>query len=683
MLDAKTLILCTGLINYYMLAGLYFYGKNQKTYPGFRHWITALGLVAFAYTLFLLRGIAPDFLTIPVANTIVMFSAIFRIEGVKRFIGQTKFNYWNLWMPALTFAWYSYFTVIEDNISLRNALFTLITIYVVARVGRLLLANPHDKKKHLSYFFIIILSVYSTALIVRAAAMFLDPASQTLTANTPVNVIYFLCALLADISWSIIFVLLHVQRINTELETATAQLAQEHERQTTTQVTALENQRKASALEERERLGHELHDGLGQIMAYFNVQSQAIQQLIATGQVESAKENLARLTQMAQEAQAEIRSYILHLKGEKPLNKPGGLYEMIQTRLDEFGQLWNIETRLLMPRSTALVLPEIVEDQVLRILQEALANIRKHAQARRIDVTVSNLSNELLIIIGDDGVGYDKAQITQPESHHFGVGFMRARAMQIGGRLDIQSKPGAGTQVILSIPNHYPGIDDEADREYFRSYRVLLVDDHPMFIDGLNALVTARGMTVIGLARDGIEAQEQARALRPDLILMDVDMPRCNGLEATRAIKSEHPGIKIVMLTVSENEDTLYEALRSGASGYLLKNMDANEFYALLTGLARGETILPNHIAARIIGEFNRRGEKRAPEDTAPKTTPGISTQQWAILEQVAEGRTYKEIGAALNISEKTVKYHMGQILNRMHLKNRAEAIAFMKQQKN
>ena len=118
--------------------------------------------------------------------------------------------------------------------------------------------------------------------------------------------------------------------------------------------------------------------------------------------------------------------------------------------------------------------------------------------------------------------------------------------------------------------------------------KVLLADDHALFKEGLRNLLAARGVEVVGMARDGLEALEQARALRPDVVLMDIQMPRYNGLTATRLIKTELPHIKIVMLTTSASDDDLFEAIKSGAEGYLLKSLDAEHFFELLFGVAQG-----------------------------------------------------------------------------------------------
>jgi len=206
--------------------------------------------------------------------------------------------------------------------------------------------------------------------------------------------------------------------------------------------------------------------------------------------------------------------------------------------------------------------------------------------------------------------------------------------------------------------------------------KVLLVDDHPLFLEGLQNLLAARGIEVVGTAGDGLEALEKARALRPDLILMDVQMPRCDGLAATRLIKAEMPTVKIVMLTVSEEDEDLFEAIKSGASGYLLKSLDADEFFQLLSGLEQGEAPLSPGLAARILEEFARSAALAGLAAEAGKVTD-LTPGQIEVLTLVAQGMTYREMGEALHLSERTIKYHMGEILKRLHLQNRAEVIAY------
>lgn len=208
--------------------------------------------------------------------------------------------------------------------------------------------------------------------------------------------------------------------------------------------------------------------------------------------------------------------------------------------------------------------------------------------------------------------------------------------------------------------------------------KVLLVDDHLLFLEALQNLLAARGIEVAGTARDGLDALDRARALRPDVILMDIGMPRCDGLAATRAIKAELPDVKIVMLTVSAEDEDLFEAIKSGASGYLLKSLDANQFFELLSDLERGEVALSNGMAARVLEEFARQAGRAEPAtEVGEEDTPGLTPRQREVLTLVARGLKYKEVGAALCLSESTIKYHMGEILERLHLKNRAQAIAY------
>jgi two-component system NarL family response regulator len=203
--------------------------------------------------------------------------------------------------------------------------------------------------------------------------------------------------------------------------------------------------------------------------------------------------------------------------------------------------------------------------------------------------------------------------------------------------------------------------------------KVLLVDDHPLFLDGLKHLLASRGVEVVGTARDGLEALDKARALRPEVILMDIQMPRLDGLTALRLIRETTPDAKIVMLTMSDQDDHLFEAIRNGACGYLLKTQDTDEFFALLQELARGEAPLSRGLAARLLQEYGRLASADHPK---PGDSPdGLTARQTQVLTLVAQGLTYKEVGARLHLTERTVKYHMGEILQRLHLKSRAQAM--------
>ena len=438
------------------------------------------------------------------------------------------------------------------------------------------------------------------------------------------------------------------------------------------QIQLLQQQRALAALEERERLGRELHDSLGQVLGYVNVQVQAARELFSSGQAATADATLSRLAKVAQEAHADVREYILGMKTS--VSPEWGFFPALEQYLQRFSQNYGIQIALSLPddRAECPFMPA-VEVQLLRIIQEALTNVRKHAGARSVQVLFTFSADQAQVLIEDDGCGFDPARLTTSDGQHFGARIMRERAEEVGGTLEVRSAPGQGTKVIVQIPLREP----EAEG-HLPPMRVLLVDDHPLFLEGLRNMLAARGVQVVGTASDGLEALDKARALRPDVILMDVQMPRCNGLEATRLIKAELPEVKIVMLTVSEEDEHLFEAVKSGASGYLLKSLDAKAFFEFLSGLQRGQVPFPPGLAARILEEFSRQDERGAAVPAVEtQAVPGLTPRQIKVLTLVAQGLTYKEVGVALSLSEHTVKYHMGQISERLHLKNRAQVIAY------
>lgn len=204
--------------------------------------------------------------------------------------------------------------------------------------------------------------------------------------------------------------------------------------------------------------------------------------------------------------------------------------------------------------------------------------------------------------------------------------------------------------------------------------RILLVDDHVLFRKGMARLIDSQpDFEVIAEAEDGYEAVQSARRFKPDLILMDIHMPGCDGHEATRLIVNEWPEAQIVMLTVSDDDQDLFTAIRNGALGYLVKKIEPEELFARLRGVAQGEAPVSRIMASRILREFARLGTESPPPDSTRSLTP----RERQVLRLVSKGLTNKEIGAQLHIAENTVKNHLRNILEKLHLQNRAQAAAY------
>ena len=209
-----------------------------------------------------------------------------------------------------------------------------------------------------------------------------------------------------------------------------------------------------------------------------------------------------------------------------------------------------------------------------------------------------------------------------------------------------------------------------------RSIRLLLVDDHALFRKGLATLLaTESGIRVVGEARDGVEALKKVAELKPDLVLMDIHMPGINGLEATRQISEPFPLTKVVILTVSEDDKDLFEAIKSGASGFLLKKVEPDELSSMLRGVFHGEAPISRLTAGRILTEFSAREQRQT--SAAEVWEEELSPRETEVLRLVADGLTNKEIGAKLVIEENTVKNHLKNILGKLHLRNRVQAAAF------
>ena len=201
--------------------------------------------------------------------------------------------------------------------------------------------------------------------------------------------------------------------------------------------------------------------------------------------------------------------------------------------------------------------------------------------------------------------------------------------------------------------------------------RVLIANDHPLFRDGLRSLLEARGIDVIGEAANGREAVELARQLKPDIVLMDLTMPEVDGLTATRILATEPPEVKVVVLTASDDEADLFEAIKSGAYGYLLKNLETDEFFRALEAVQVGVPVFTPRLARHVLKEFGQ-GEVRRTEETT------LTERERELLELLVQGVTSnRELAQRLFISENTVKYHLRNIMSKLHLENRAQVIAY------
>ena len=202
------------------------------------------------------------------------------------------------------------------------------------------------------------------------------------------------------------------------------------------------------------------------------------------------------------------------------------------------------------------------------------------------------------------------------------------------------------------------------------SIRVLIADDHPLFRDGLTALLTDGPDTELtGAATSGTEAVDLARETQPDVVVMDLHMPGLNGIEATRRIVADNPGITVLVLSMFDDDASVFSALRAGARGYLLKGSDQEQIRAAIRAAANGELIFGPQLAARMLAYFS------VGASAPPQVFPQLTDREREVLDLVAQGRANTAIAAKLGLSQKTVRNHVSNILTKLQVADRAQAI--------
>ena len=204
--------------------------------------------------------------------------------------------------------------------------------------------------------------------------------------------------------------------------------------------------------------------------------------------------------------------------------------------------------------------------------------------------------------------------------------------------------------------------------------RILIADDHALFRDSLASLLEANDMEVVGEASDGQEAVELAWKHKPDVVLMDLTMPNLNGLEATKRLVAELPDIKVVILTASDDEEDLFEAIKAGAKGYLLKDLESEQFFSLLRGVEKGEPALTPTLARKLLDEF----AKPTRRESLSYDPDALTARETEVLEYMVRGVTSnRKLAEELNVSENTIKFHVRNILDKLHLHNRAQVVGY------
>ena len=473
----------------------------------------------------------------------------------------------------------------------------------------------------------------------------------------------------------------------------------------------VERARELAASEERNRLAREIHDSLAQSLIAVSMELDSIQQRAIVEPTRVAG-LIGHARDLAHRAVEEARHAIWRLR-PAPLERQS-LPEALATEAASLEQGGAVEQSECTVQGEPRPLSPEVEAPIFRIAQEALSNVRKHARARRVRVVLAYGERWVRLLVEDDGRGFETAPrpatgdgrpfgsaaySSTPAGHGseapahsvggyeagahatstdgrtpevvarpaigdggFGLIGIRQRAALIGADVEIDASPGWGTRVRLYVPN--APLAQLADPTGL--VRVLLADDHALVRQGVRRMIDAMpGVSLIAEVDNGADAIARTLELAPDVVLMDVNMPGLDGLEAIRRIHAELLSVGVVVLSTTAPDDVVLEAVRAGARGYLLKDVGVDELRQAVQTVAAGGSYFAPAVAAKLAGGVHRGGS------AAERLTP----RELAVLRRLATGAPNKEIAAALSISENTVESHLRSIYGKLEVRSRTEAL--------
>lgn len=432
--------------------------------------------------------------------------------------------------------------------------------------------------------------------------------------------------------------------------------------------------------EERRRLACDIHDGLVQVAVAAHQNLQTYVEAHLPGSPPS-RDGLDRALQLAAQTVDEARRVIASLR--PAALEDSGLGIMLRSRVDSLRmEGWEIAYTEALGEER---LPLEVEVTLYWIAREALLNVRKHARTTRVNITLRRMGKGVRLEVRDRGRGFDGSalQRNRMPGEQAGLFGMRERVALLGGEFRIHSRPGAGTSVVAELPldraTPVPGDWMSKPQSRPSPARLLIADDHALIREGLRTtLASEPDLEVVGEAKDGREAVELCYRLRPDLVLMDVRMPEMDGLTATRAIKAARCDAEILMLTTYEDPDYLFEAVRAGAGGYIIKDAGKRELVSAVRGALGGRNPLNPELAMQLLRHLTREDEQaarsRAPEKQPVPLPEALTPRELEILRLVAEGQTNRQISDRLVISPATVKVHVEHIIAKLGVSDRTQA---------
>ena len=436
-----------------------------------------------------------------------------------------------------------------------------------------------------------------------------------------------------------------------------------------------EDARKLRIEEERNHLSREIHDTLAQSLAEVSIQLEAAGGLISMDP-EAARSGIDTARNLAKRSLADVRRTVWDLRRQSV--EYVGLAESVLkelSRVEHDGVLTSFKVVGNEPPMDAQN-----GQAALRIAQEALSNLRRHSQARKATIELTFIRTGVRICIADDGIGFDPAgevATGPPTGGGFGLTGMQERALLTGGDFCVLSTPGLGTKIEAFVPYEttdeanralyapLPDLDSAIDNETpTNEIRVLVVDDHEVVRFGIgNMLEQSDGVVVVGEASDGEEALGKIKRLNPDVVLLDVQMPRLDGIGTLKKMDESGLNVPVILLSVFSKDAYIVDGMRAGASGYLLKDVTRPDLLHAIRTVAQGGSLIQPVVARRLMERFDN------------PSGPDLTEREMEILESLSAGSSNKDIAAKLSISVRTVQFHVRNLYQKLAVRSRTQAV--------
>ncbi|MBY0594955.1 helix-turn-helix transcriptional regulator [Bacillus bingmayongensis] len=405
-------------------------------------------------------------------------------------------------------------------------------------------------------------------------------------------------------------------------------------------------------LEERDRLAKDLHDTMGHSYTSIIMGMETLRTELKT---KEGEKKLNSLLLLARNSMEEVRMY-LHQMDLPQESLP--LAVTLQQLTEEFKKhaKINVRTRII---GEEYMVSKQSKMTLYRSLQESLTNAVRHGNSTEIIVSLHFEPQQIRLDVQDNGYGAEEWK------DGFGLTAMKERVSQSQGRVIVYSKKGEGTLISCVLPKQVQLSNEQI--------RLCIVDDHSFIRESLHTILDGQeDLQVVGMAEDGERAVELCERLKPDVVLMDLEMPNLNGINATKMIKEKCPDIRVLILSTFQDTEKAKEIIRNGADGYLLKSIDSRELAESIRLIYRGGTLI-NHDLFHRMWEENKEtgpfGSKSAGKEY------GLTKRELEILELLSQGSRYKTIASTLYLSNGTVRNYASNLYEKLGVKNREEAV--------